>query len=333
MWDFRLSAAIGLMVRTLPFIVLRLVIYFGITLAFVLVTGVGAGIGWGLGAFSQEPGTSETFSLWGGLAGMGITGGVIFFLREYLLYMVKAAHIAVLVELLDGGQLPEGRGQIEHGRKIVSERFAEANVLFALDRIIKGVLRAITGLAQGIAAILPIPGLEPIMRFIRAFLNIAVGYIDEVILAYNIRTRSENPWASARDGLILYGQNYKIMLKNAAWLTLIMYGLAFLVFLVLLAPAGAIAFLIPGGFSAFGILVALLFAWSVKAAVLEPLAITCMMQVYFPAIEGQTPDAEWERKLNTLSKKFRTMGEKASSWVSGRMGRGSTGQADAPTSG
>ncbi len=315
MWDFKLMQAIGLMMKTMPFIILRMMIYFGITLAFIVVTGAGAGIGWGLGSFSQEPGTSASFSTWGGVLGFSLTAGVIFLLREYLLYMVKAAHIAVLVELLDGNELPEGRGQIEHGRKVVQARFAEANVLFALDRIIQGVLRAVTGIAQGIASIIPIPGLQQLMGIFRAFLNIAVGYIDEVILGYNIRVKSENPWQSARDALILYGQNYKILMKNAAWLTVIIYGLSFLVFLVLLAPAGAIAFLMPGSLGAFGIVIALVMAWSIKAALLEPLAITCMMQVYFPAIEGQTPNPEWEEKLNKGSKKFRGMSEKAANWV------------------
>ncbi|HHG89600.1 MAG TPA: hypothetical protein ENJ90_03850 [Devosia sp.] len=320
MWDFRLSQAIGLMIKTAPFILLRMAIYFGITLAFIVVTGAGAGLGWGLGSFSTEPGTSASFSMWGGIFGFGLTAGVIFLAREYLLYMVKAAHIAVLVELLDGKEMPQGRSQIEHGQAVVRERFAQANVLFVLDRIIQGVLRAITGAAQGIASLVPIPGLQQLMGLVRSFLNIAVGFVDEVILAYLIRSRAENPWGSARDALILYGQNYKIMLKNAAWLTIIIYGLALLLFIFLLAPAGVIAILMPGSFSAFGIVIALLLAWSIKAALLEPLAIACMMQVYFPAIEGQTPDPEWEQRLNDVSAKFRDMGEKAANWVGSRSG-------------
>ncbi len=307
--------AIGLIMKTLPFIILRLVIYFGITLAFILITGTGAGIGWGLGSFSADMQTSASFSMWGGIIGFGLTAGVVFLAREYLLYMVKAAHIAVLVELMDGKELQRGRSQISHGQKIVKERFVEANILFALDQIIRGVIRAVTGIVRTIMSIVPIPGLRQLMGVVRAFLNIAVGFIDEVILAYGIRIRAENPWDSARTALILYGQNYKIMLKNAAWLTVIIYGLSFLVFLMVLAPAGVIAFLIPGGWSAFGIVVALLLAWSVKAAVLEPLALTCMLQVYFPAIEGQVPDPEWEQKLNDVSGKFRQMGEKATSWA------------------
>jgi len=45
MWDFSVGRAMGLMMQTLPFVVLRIGVYFGITLAYILATGAGAGIG------------------------------------------------------------------------------------------------------------------------------------------------------------------------------------------------------------------------------------------------------------------------------------------------
>lgn len=329
MWDFNVGQAVGLMMRTMPFIVLRLIIYFGITLAYILITGTGAGLGWGIGAMGDADFQGST-TVWGGVIGFGLTAAVLYFLREYILYMVKAAHIAVIVELLDGGEIPDGQGQVAYGQKVVKARFAEANVLFAVDQIIKGVLKAVMGLVRTLTSIIPIPGVQQFIGIIRAFLNVAVGFLDEVILGYGMKTKAENPWASARTALILYGQNYKVMLKNAAWLTVIIYGLTFVLFLLLLAPAGAIAYLFPGSLSAFGIVIALLLAWSLKSALLEPLAITCMMQVYFPTVEGQEPNPEWEQKLNELSKKFREMGEKAANWVGARTSPGTSAPPSAP---
>lgn len=108
------------------------------------------------------------------------------------------------------------------------------------------MLRAITGLIRGLLGVLPIPGAQQFGAVLRAFLRIAVGFVDEVILAYAIRTKSDNAWASAQTGVVLYAQNYKPMLKNAAWLALIVYGLSFVVFLVMLAPAALAVYLIPG---------------------------------------------------------------------------------------
>lgn len=310
MWDFSVGRAMGLMMQTLPFVVLRMAVYFGITLAYILVTGAGAGIGFGVGALG-DPGFQAGSTFWGGLIGFGLVGAVMYWAREYILYIVKAGHIAVLVELIDGKPMPEGRSQVEHGRLVVTERFAQASVLFAVDQLIKGVLRAITGLARGILTILPIPGARQLVGILHAFLRVAVGFIDEVILAYAIRTGSTNPWGSAKDALVLYGQNYKVMLKNAAWLAIIVYLLSFVVFLVMLAPAALVVYLMPGAWAAGGFVFALLFAWAVKAAVLEPFAITCLMQVYFKTIEGQRPDPEWDARLEQMSKKFRELKARA----------------------
>ena len=323
MWDFSVGRALGLMGKTMPFIVFRVIVYAGIAIAYVLVTGVGAGVGWGVGAFGDDEFRSASI-FWGGLIGFGLTAGVLYFLREYILYIVKAGHIVVLVKLLDGEDVPQGQNQISYASEVVKQRFAETSVLFALDQLVKGVLGAILGLLQGIASILPIPGLRGIVGVVRAFLRIAVGLVDEVILAYAIRTNSSNPWASAQTALVLYAQNYKVMLRNAAWLTLITYGLAFVVFLVMLAPAALVVYLIPGGWSAGGFLFALIFAWAVKVALIEPFAIACMMQVYFTVTAGQTPDPEWDQRISSVSRKFNELKDKAGQWMGGRGATGGT---------
>lgn len=314
MWDFSIGRSIDLMIKTMPFILFRVAVYFGIAAAYVLATGTGAGIGWGVGAFG-DPDFQINTTFWGGIIGFGATAGVIYFLRQYILYMVKAGHIAVMVEYLDGQALPEGRSQITHAAQVVKSRFAEANVLFAVDLLVKGVLGAITGLIQGLAGVLAIPGFQQIMSVIRAFLRLSVGLIDEVILGYSIRTRSDNPWQSAQTALVLYAQNYQPMLRNAAWLTFIVYGVSLIVFLLMLAPAAAVVYMIPGSWSAGGFVFAVLFAWAFKVALIEPFAIACMLQAYFKTIEGQTPDPAWEAKLTHLSDKFTQLKNKGMGWV------------------
>ena len=310
MWDFSVGRSFALMGKTLPFVLFRLVVYIGIAIAYVLATGIGAGVGFGVGSFWGGDGQISG-SLWGGIFGFGLTAAVLYFLREYILYVVKAGHIAVLVELIDGREVPDGQGQIQYATGVVKSRFVETSVLFAIDQLVKGVLRAIIGLVQGLAALLPIPGLQQIVGLVRAFLQIAVGFVDEVILAYAIRTNSTNPWQSAQTALVLYAQNYKPMIKNAAWLVVITYGLAILVFIVMLAPAAAIVAIFQNGWGAAGIVFAIVFAWAVKAALLEPFAICCMMQAYFKTIEGQTPDPEWDAKLTSVSRKFKEIKDKA----------------------
>jgi hypothetical protein len=310
MWDFNVRNALGLMIRTMPFIILRMAVYFGITLAYILATGMGAGIGYGIGAFGDAEFQSQS-AFWGGFIGFGVVGAILYWAREYILYIVKAGHIAVLVELMDGKSLPGGRPQVAYASTVVKERFVQASALFAIDQLIKGVIGAITGLIRGVLTVLPLPGVRQLSSLLHAFLRVAVGFVDEVILAHLIRTRSDNAWSSAKEALVLYGQNYKVMLKNAAWLAVIVYALSFLVFLVMLAPAALVVYLMPGAWAAGGFVFALLFAWSVKEALLEPFAIACLMQVFFKTIENQQPDPEWEARLEQLSGKFRQLKARA----------------------
>ncbi len=312
MWDFTMGGALKLMLRTLPFIGLRLAVYFGIAVGYVLVTGTGAGIGYGVGAFGDE-GTRATAAAWGGIIGFGVFGAFMYWVREYILYLVKAGHIAVLVDLIDDKPLPAGKSQVSYATAVVKGLFAQASILFAIDQLIKGVVNAITGLVRGVLSFVSLPGAQQLSSILHAFLRVAVGFIDEVILAHTIRTRSTDPWGSARDALVLYGQNYKVMLKNAAWLAIMVYLLSFVVFLLMLAPAALVVYLLPGAWTAGGFVFALLFAWSVKAALLEPFAITCLMQVYFKTIENQQPDPEWEARLEQMSGKFRKLKARAAS--------------------
>ncbi|MFA7670360.1 MAG: hypothetical protein WCX93_13535 [Burkholderiaceae bacterium] len=313
MWDFSIGRSVQLLLRTLPFLLLRCAVYFGIALGYVLITGVGAGLGWAIGALGT-PDFQATTTAVGAFGGFAMTAAILYLLREYLLYMLKAGHIAVLVMLMDGQELPKGKSQISHATEVVKSRFSNANALFALDLIIKGVVRAISGLAHGMLTILPIPGVQQLSGVIRAFLRVAVGLTDEIILAYTLRTESDTPWHSAQNALILYGQNARNLLKNAAWLTAFNYALAFIVFIIMLVPAAGLAWLMPGSLSAISVIFAILLAWAFKVAILEPFAIACLMQAYFKAIEGQTPDPVWEQRLESASGKFRELKDKAKEW-------------------
>ena len=139
-------------------------------------------------------------------SGFGLVSAALYFAREYILYLVKAAHIAVLVELLDGKDVPAGQGQIAYGAAFVKTHFAESSVLFGVDQLIKGVLRAFFRTINFFTAFLPIPALQQMIRIAEAIVRMSLTYVDEIILAYLIRTRTTNPWDTAKDGLILYAR-------------------------------------------------------------------------------------------------------------------------------
>ena len=316
MWDFSISKTLGIMARTLPFIVLRLVIFFTITVAYLAATGLGAGIGYGIGNVFAQGEDAAGFAFYGGGAGLLVVSAVVYWIREYILYIVKAGHIAVIVRHLDGRPIPDGKGQIAYGREIVTARFAEASVLFGIDQLIKGAIRVVTGLLGGIGALIPIPGLQGLVGFINTVIRMSLTYVDEILLGYNMRVESDNPYDTAQDAIVLYAQNARVMIKNAVWLSIFLWVLTFVVFLVMLAPAAAVVYYFPGSAGGWSFVLAIVFAWALRAALLEPFAIAALMSVYFQAIEGQVPDAAWRQRLGSASDKFAELGAKARGYFS-----------------
>lgn len=318
MWEFSIGRTLSVLARTWPFVLLRLVVYFAITAAYVLATGIGAGIGYGVGHIWSDPDAPLAAATGGGLLGIGLVAVVVYWLREYILYMVKAGHIAAMVHLVEGRGIPGGERQIAYARQVVTARFGEANVLFLLDQLVKGVIRVVTGLIGGLAAFLPIPGLQGLAKFANTVVRLSLTYVDEVVLAYNVRRDSAEPFDTARQAVVLYAQNGMTMVKNAVWLALMLWALAFVIFLVMLAPAGAILYLMPGQLAGWAFVLAIVFAWALKAALLDPFAVCALMQVYFRTIEGQVPDPEWDRRLAETSHHFRDLAKRAAGAVTPR---------------
>jgi hypothetical protein len=308
MLDFRTGQIFGLLVRTLPFVLLRLVVYIGITVAYVLAVGVGSGIGLLFGKVAGNGGGGAGI---GGLIGFAIISGILYWAREYLLYLVKAGHIAVLVELMDGRQIPAGKGQIDYATNIVKQHFATSSMLFGLNQLIRGILRAFNRLTVSIASWLPIPGLDALVKLVDAVINTSLSHLDQVILAQILRKQTTNPWAVARDSTVLYAQNYKAVLKNAAFLTFIIWGLTLLILLLVTAPIAALIglFHIHAGIATFAL--AVIAALSLKAALIDPFATVALIQVYDKITAGQTPNPEWSTKLESISGKFRELTQKA----------------------
>ncbi len=309
MLDFRTGQIFGLLTRTLPFVLLRLGVYLGITLAYILSVGVGSAIGLVLGKVGGHGGAGAG---WGAFTGFVIVSGLLYWAREYLLYLVKAGHVAVLVELMDGRAIPDGKGQIDYASAIVKQHFATSSMLFGLNQLIRGILRAFNRLTVSIASWLPIPGLDVVVKLFDAVVNTSLSHLDQVILAQILRARSNNPWATARDSVVLYAQNYKGVLKNAAFLTLIIWGLTLAIFLVVFGPIAALIglFHVQAGFWTFAL--ALVAALSLKAALIDPFAMAALLQVYDRITAGQTPNPEWIAKLDGMSAKFRELTQKAS---------------------
>lgn len=302
LWDFSIGRTFGVVARTWPFLVLRLIV-FGITgLIFVVMVASGGVLGHELLPLIFGDLSAMQSGIFGAMGGVGLGALVVRIVREYTLYMVKAAHIAVIVRLIDHGSLPHGAGQLSYGWRTTRERFVEASLLFGLDQMIKAALAGVRKLFDRIGGWLP--GLGVILSIVGAIVEVAVSYVDEIILAHNIRNPSANPWRTSADAVVLYAQNGRVMLKNAAWLALFLLigGLAILA--VFVGPFALMAEGLPGPNNGYALAAAIVLAIVIMNVILEPIAFCALLQVYDQATAGQTPDPAWEQRLDRATPAF-----------------------------
>lgn len=325
MVDFKFGQVLSTLWKTKEFVLFRFLIYMGITLAYIIGTGTGGGIGYLIGSVGDG---KEGGLFYGMVGGFTLVSGILYYVREYLLYLVKAGHIAVIVKHLDGEPMPDGKGQVKYAQEVVKSRFKESSVLFGVDQLIKGVLKTFNRIFSGVMSFLPVLP-QGLVNFINAVINMSLTYVDEVILAYYIRNNSENPWEDSRKALVLYAQNYKTFLKNALFLTIITWVLSLLVLVLVFAPLAGLLGLIGYEGNAWVLVLAIVTAWGIKAALIDPIAMTALMQVFFKVTEGQEPNPEWEAKLERGSKKFVALKDKALGWAKSKMGGGRSPDAKA----
>jgi len=306
-----LGTALPLMTRTLPYALVR----FGILVGFSLVTIVWFALT--IGGATLLSGSVHPWAGMGWLiAGLGAYGYVWWFVVRYALYLIQAGHVAVLTELITTGQIANGSvGMFEYGRRVVTERFGQVNLLFALDLLVRGVVRAFNRTLDWIAHLLPIPGLQSVAGIVNAIVRAATTYIDETIFSYNLARGDNNAWRSSKDALIYYAQNSKEILKTALYVVVLDKLLTAVTWVVMLAPAFALLWLLPesvkaGGFVG-GLVIAALFASNIRQAFLKPLFLVMVMTKFHLAVRNQPINLEWDGRLSGISSKFTEIKDRA----------------------
>jgi len=137
------------------------------------------------------------------LIGLAILFGLLRLVKQYVLYLVNAGHIAVITELIETGVLPKNVNQFQYGKTVVTNLFKEVSVLFIVDRMVDGILRTFNRTVAAVADILPIPGMDGLTKIVNTVINFSLTYVDETILSYNLSRKDENIWESAKRGVIL----------------------------------------------------------------------------------------------------------------------------------
>lgn len=242
---------------------------------------------------------------------LGLVKLTNFIIMHYFGYLLKAGHIAVITTAVTTGQVPDN--QVEVGTQMVKERFLTANIYFGVDKLISGAVRQLQGMVDKASSFLSfIPGMDMIAGFGKFFLNISLGYIDECCLGYTFFQKEQGAAKSAADGVVIYAQNWKLLLKNAAKTSLI----------VILTVVGmtVASFVVIGGLFRIlnwnifvAVIISFLVARVIKYAFIDSWILVKTMSVYMEVAPSTQITFDLYGKLCNLSRSFRKLFEQGQS--------------------
>lgn len=228
---------------------------------------------------------------------------------HYFGYLIKAGHVAVIAEAVTSGKLPEN--QIEYGKEMVKSRFAASNVYFVVDRLVSGAVSQLQKTVGKIGGMLDaVPGMSTLTNILKTFIGIALGYVDECCLGYCFIKKEEGAFKASCDGVVIYFQNTKKLLKDAAITTIIVMIGTLLCWVVPFVVFGAL-------FHAFewnmlgAVLLAIMVAVTLKAAFIDSWMMVKMMVSYMEVAPTTQITFDLYEKLCKLSAKFRELFGKA----------------------
>lgn len=291
--------------KTFQFVWLKLALG-GCAIVFSIVLGL---ILLGISALSKNDGViGFSMMLW-----LGASAGAVGVTQYYIGYLLKAGHIAVVTHLVKTGNLPED--QFGYGKQIVKEKFATAAAYFAVDRLVAGAVRQINGTLNIVGSFLEkIPGMEAIVSLAKTFVSIALGNVDECCMAYTFYHEDQSSFQSAADGVVVYFQNWKTILKDAlktAVTAVVISGVAwFFLMFVIIGILGVLG--VPG---ILGLVVALVLTvmimMIVKSSIMDSYTMVCMVCSYLRVAPTTEITFDLYDKLCKLSSKFKSLLRKA----------------------
>ena len=254
------AASLGLLMRSLPYALMRFAVLLAFSMACIVWMVITIG-----GSAWMGTHIAGAFGVVWFLSCIVAAGWFWTAILRYVLHLIECGHVAVLTELIVHGRVGnDAESMFAYGKRVVTEKFGQVNVLFAINLLVRGVVNAVHRTMEGVGHMLPIPGIESIANLMTAILRAATRYMDKVIFSYNLASGDDNPWRSAQHGLIYYAQNASPILKQSVWIVVLEYVLSALLWLVCLIPAAALTAILPHSVREIGAVVTIVVAGTVR---------------------------------------------------------------------
>jgi hypothetical protein len=283
--------------KTMPFVWAKLMLGLVTVAISIVLFAILMGLGW---LFNSDGLTVIMFIIW-----VSAVGVVRFALMHYLGYLVKVGHVAVIIEALTTGLIPDN--QVEFGKKKVTERFVTSNIYFTVDMLVSGAVKQIQRVVEKAGNALDfIPGIGAVVGLAKFFIDIFLGYIDECCLGYTFYKKEQGAFKSAADGVVIYAQNWKKIIKDA-FKTMVLAVVALIVLVLITFVALGLLFRILhwSGFVAF--VIACFIAWAIKFSFIDSYILVKMMSSYMEVAPMTQITNDLYSKLSNMSTKFKEL--------------------------
>lgn len=232
---------------------------------------------------------------------------IVGLVKMYAGYMVKSAHIAVVANAFQTGNIPDN--MVEFGKERVKQKFAQANAYILLDKLVAGSIRQINRTVNKAFEWLTriIPQAEILGNVIQKFTEMSLTYVDECCLCYTFMNDNQSAFKSAADGVVIYFQNWKGLLKHSAKST----GIVLVIELICIGLIYGVVMTLAGTTTSMGwilaIVVAFCIVFSLRDAFLNSYMMIYTMENFMKEVNKGVISHDLYGKLCDMSAKFRDL--------------------------
>lgn len=286
--------------RTMIFVWLKL----AIAAVGVLATGLTGGIFALIGSIFS--GYAATLF---GVFGLALGLVIWYAIGHYFGYMIKAGHVAVVAHAMSTGILPEN--QLEWAKQMVKDRFATANAYYALDSLVNSAISQLRKAINLVAELLKyVPGMSFAQSFADQLVSTVLGNMDECCLGWCFLHKEMGSFHASCDGVSIFFQNARQLLKSGVKLSLIITALSAAAF-SLVGLLCIVLFHKTIVVCLIALVVGFSLIYACKAAFLNSYTMIKMMDTYMQVAPGTVLTYDLYDKLCGLSSKFKKLYERA----------------------
>lgn len=315
-------SAVMLILRTYPFLLLRLAVnvIVLVPIVWVFTFGVEKGREW-LGVNTVL--TDFAF----GYCALSLTMLVIDFSRKYINHLIRYAQIASMTDLL----CESDEVSFSKGWRTMMTRFGSVSALYFADKLMSKAINQVASWIIDNGKFIPDSvKTGTLARVISSIVKTAVLHVDEVVVSYMYRRPELSVWEGIGKGISLYFQSWKSLLKAAffsvLWVKVFGWAMNLIVWIF------AIWYLWDKGVSSIIIFVLTykIVAFLVRDTLLHPYQSASMLIGFYEVSKNREPEPAMEEKLSAISESFdsildlnrdESFSEKVSSMITEGMSR------------